>query len=810
MPRKTPSKLKVKTRKSATPIDKSLPKRDGDPRLQKPSDDAVPLKPKRAAKPAGPAITHHADPYHAREAQKYENPIPSREAILAYLVASPQLLTIEALALGLKLKVMQQREALDKRVQAMLRDGQLLLNRRGGLAVAEKADLIAGNILANADGFGFLRRDADSKPGDDIFLPPHQMKKVLHGDRALVSITGTDPRGRPEGLIVEVLERRSPKIVGRYMDEVLFGIVVPDDRRVHLDIQIPRGCSMGARPGDVVVAEITEAPNGHSPPIGRVVRIFGSEIGPQHAIDLAIESFDLPNVFPPAVSVETAVISDTVEAWQWKGRVDLRSMPLVTIDGEDARDFDDAVWCEATASGGFKLIVAIADVASYVPVGSALDEEAIKRSTSVYFPARVIPMLPEKLSNGVCSLKPEVDRLCLVCELLIDSAGQTKRSKFYPAVMRSAQRLTYNLVWDALGKRDAAALERCEKVMPALENLYALFHTLAAARRERGAIEFEGREVHFGFSPEGDVAMVKPYERNDAHKLIEECMIAANVAAAKFLAKAKVPVAYRVHATPPLSKYEEARTFLAGLGILLPEHDQITPAIVTDTLRKAKKRPDFTLIESVLLRSQSLAIYGARNEGHFGLALDAYAHFTSPIRRYPDLLVHRAIYHALGADPKTTKGYYYSPEKMGELCKTCSGRERRADEASRDVADRLKCAYMERHIGEEFTALVTGVTSFGAFVELKENAISGMVHVTQLPNDYYHFDASRHRLWGERTRMGLRLGDVVQVKLLRVDSTERKIDFKLLSGLSEVPARELSAAPRPQSRDGKRQGAPRR
>jgi ribonuclease R len=790
MPRKTPPKFKSGQRKDAALLQQRPPKRDGDPRLSKPTDEVL-SKPRRASAVSRADFT---DPFREREAQKYEQPIPSREAILAFLVASPQLLTIEALAAGLKLNLLQQRDALDKRIQAMLRDGQLLLNRRGGLAVAEKADLIPGTILANADGFGFLRRDADAAPGDDIFLPPLQMKKVLHGDRALVSITGSDARGRSEGLIVEVLERRSPKIVGRYMDEALFGVVVPDDRRVHQDIQIPRGYSMGARPGDVVVAEITEAPNSHRPPIGRVVRIFGQDIGPQHAIDLAIESFDLPHVFPAAVNVQTAVIADSVEDWQRKGRVDLRELKLVTIDGEDARDFDDAVWCEAQASG-YRLVVAIADVASYVPMGSALDEEAAKRSTSVYFPARVIPMLPEKLSNGVCSLKPEVDRLCLVCDMQIDASGKTKRSKFYPAVMRSVQRLTYNVVWDALGKRDKAALERVQNVLPELQQLYALYHVLEAARKTRGAIEFEGREVHFGFSPEGNVAMVKPYARNDAHKIIEECMIAANVAAARFLAKEKVPAAFRVHAPPPLSKYEDARNFLSGLGIMLPEHDQLTPALVTETLRKAKKRADFTLIEAVLLRSQSLAVYAAKNEGHFGLALDAYAHFTSPIRRYPDLLVHRAIYHALGADGKNHADYSYSTEKMAELTKTCSGRERRADEASRDVADRLKCAYMEQHIGEDFKALVTGVTSFGAFVELQDNGISGMVHVTQLPNDYYHFDASRHRLWGERTRMGLRLGDIVQVKLLRVDATERKIDFKLLSGLSAVPAKELSATP---------------
>jgi ribonuclease R len=503
------------------------------------------------------------------------------------------------------------------------------------------------------------------------------------------------------------------------------------------------------------------------------------------------------------VNVETSVIPDEVESWQIKNRVDLRKLPLVTIDGEDARDFDDAVYAEANKQG-FKLIVAIADVSSYVPVGSALDLEALNRSTSVYFPSRVIPMLPEKLSNGVCSLKPDVDRLCLVCELQIDPNGQIKRSKFYSAVMRSHQRLTYTLAWNALrpvhadakiNQERVLAQQRCEKVMPQLEALYTLYQTLDQARRRRGAIEFEGSEVKFNFDEKGEVYQVGSYERNDAHKLIEECMIAANVAAAKFITKAKMPSLYRTHAMPPEMRYEDAKLFLSSLGVQLPQYETLTPADVTAVLRKARERPDRALIETSLLRTQSLAVYNAENDGHFGLALDAYAHFTSPIRRYPDLLVHRAIYQIL--QEKSAEDYNYSAEKMIELGKTCSLRERRADEASRDVNERLKCAFLEKHIGDEFDGLVTGVTSFGVFIELADNRISGMVHVTQMPNDYYHFDQSRMRLWGERTRTGIRLGDQVRVRVLRVDATERKIDFKLISPLQPVPARELSAGKSP-------------
>ncbi len=824
MPRKTPKKYHQKPsaagqtkkadtfRSDRTALDRP-PRRDGDPRLQKDLQAAdAPVETRRekfagtsghmrgghieasshphkkTAREIAPILQQRGvDPFAARESQKYAKPIPSREAILEFLSHQQQLLTIEALAVGLGLQTSEDREALDKRINAMLREGQLLLNRRGGLAVAQKADLITGTVIANADGFGFLRRDDGA--GEDVFLSPYQMKQVLHGDRALISITGVDRRGKPEGLIANVLERRAPKIVGRYLEEKHFGIVAPDDRRIHQDIQIERGHSLGAKPGDVVVAEITEPPTEHRPPVGRVVRIFGADIGPKDAVELAIESFNLSTEFPSDVLQQAATISPTVTEAQMQGRMDLRSTPLVTIDGEDARDFDDAVYCEVRKTGGFKLIVAIADVASYVTIDQPLDREALARSTSVYFPSRVLPMLPEALSNGICSLKPDVDRLCLVCEMLIDADGKTTRSKFYPAVMRSAQRLTYNLVWAALDpKQDhhADAKKRVATVLPQLQNLYALYQVLFAARRSRGAIEFEGQEVKFAFNENGAIEKVTQATRNDAHRLIEECMIAANVAAARFLTKAKVPALYRTHANPPMMRYDDARAFLQNLGIRLPAHDQLQPADITKVLRQAKARPDCSLIESVLLRTQSLAVYRASNDGHFGLALDAYAHFTSPIRRYPDLLVHRAIYHALSG--QKADAYVYSETKMEELGKHCSDLERRADEASRDVNERLKCAFLETHIGEDFDGTVTGVTSFGAFVEIDDMRITGMVHVTQLPNDYYHFDPANYRLVGERTAMGLSLSDRVRIKVLRVDTTERKIDFKLLTGLKLLSA----------------------
>ncbi len=639
----------------------------------------------------------------------------------------------------------------------------------------------------------------------DIYLPPNEMRAVLHKDRVKARIIRHDRKNRPEGRVTEIIERSPNPIIGRLLQESGVWLVAPEDKRYGQDVLIPKGAIGSAKTGQIVVVQLTEPPALFGQPVGRVKEVLGEIDDPGMEIEIAVRKYGVPHEFSDEAMALARTLPDAVRLQDKKNRVDLTDIALVTIDGEDARDFDDAVYCEPTKSGGFKLIVAIADVASYVKIGSALDIEALNRSTSVYFPARVIPMLPEKLSNGVCSLKPEVDRLCLVCEMLIDSAGVTKRSKFYPAVMKSHQRLTYTLAWHALRPKSALAeenqesslaRERVAKVLPQLQHLYALYQVLDTARHARGAIEFEGVEVKFNFDEAGLVHMVGRYERNDAHKLIEECMIAANVAAAKFISKAKIPALYRSHASPPEMRYDDARKFLAELGVSIPIYDELTPALVTAALRKARTRPDRALIETILLRTQSLAVYSAVSDGHFGLALSAYAHFTSPIRRYPDLLVHRAIYYALSEG--TPEKYTYSPEKMIELGKTCSMRERRADEASRDVNERLKCAYLERHIGEDFDGIVTGVTSFGAFVELNDNRISGMVHVTQMPNDYYHYDQSRMRLWGERSRAGIRLTDQVRIKVLRVDAIERKIDFKLISDLTPVPAKELSMGKSPQ------------
>ncbi len=727
------------------------------------------------------------DPHAEREALRYENPIVSREALVEFLSAQAEPMDVEAVARALKLTAPDRFEALSRRLAAMVRDGQLLVNRRGGYAPAARLDLIAGVVIANADGFGFLRPDAG---GDDLFLPPKQMRDVMHGDRVLAALTNVDARGRREGAVVEVLERRTTRLVGRYSERDGVGLVVPDDRRLNQDIVIPANERNEARNGQIVVCEITAQPARGRPPFGRVLTVLGDALVPSLVVEMAIHGHGLPNEWPPAALDEAARVPLQVPKVDAEGRVDLRDTPLVTIDGETARDFDDAVYCEPTAKG-FRLIVAIADVSHYVRPGTALDDEAAKRATSVYFPGFVVPMLPETLSNGICSLNPNVDRLCFVCDMQIDRDGEVTQSRFYEALMRSHARLTYTQVWQALGEDDADAKAQIGALMPQLQRLHQLYRLLAKQRAARGAIEFDSQEIEFRLGPAGEVIQAAPTERNDAHKLIEECMIAANVQAARYLLAKQLPTPFRVHDRPPQSKYEELLEFLKEFGLSMPAWEKVQPRDFTALLKKARKRPDAALLETVLLRSQSLAVYQPENLGHFGLALDAYAHFTSPIRRYPDLLVHRAIKHALaGGKPA---GFLYAEHEMAALSLHCSECGRRADEAEREVDERYRCAWMERHIGAEFDGVVSGVTSFGVFIELTESRVSGLVHVTQLPNDYYHFDPARKLMSGERNGLQIRLGDAVRVLVLRASLEDRKIDFRLVSHLGEAVAEGRAA-----------------
>ncbi|WP_414648192.1 ribonuclease R [Dyella sp.] len=735
--------------------------------------------------PQVPAGGPHQDPYARREAERYERPIPSREAILALLEERGELLTearvAEALALHDEYSIL----ALSKRLAAMVRDGQLLLGRRGGYAPARKLDLIPGMVLANAEGYGFLRPD---EGGEDLYLSPYQMRSVMHGDRVLASVVGVDRRGRRQGAIVEVLQRRSPRLVGRVVIDNGVTLVVPDDRRLHQDVMIVPGKEQGARSGQIVVVEITDPPTAYRGPLGAIRAVLGERLQPSLLVEMAIASHDLPHEWPPEVLREAAQIEPEVTAQEREGRMDLRKLPLVTIDGDDARDFDDAVFAEPRRGGGWRLVVAIADVSHYVRVGGALDKEAYERSTSTYFPGFVVPMLPETLSNGICSLNPKVERLCMVCDMQVDASGEVTKAKFYDAVMLSHARLTYDKVWQAIGLENQDVQHEVADVLPQLRNLHALYKAMSEQRRRRGAIDFETPEVKFRLDQTGEVQTVGAVERNDAHKLIEECMIAANVQAALFLEKRKIPALYRAHEPPPAEKYEDLQQFLREFKLRMPPLEEVTPADFSHVLRVVHDRPERELIQSVLLRAQSMAAYQPDNRGHFGLALSAYAHFTSPIRRYPDLLVHRAIRYALkGGKPGA---YDYTDAAMAAMAVHTSQRERRAEEAERDVDERFRCAWMAKHVGEQFNGTVTGVTSFGLFVELDESKVSGLVHISQLSNDYYHFDPVRHLLKGERSGAQFRLGDHVAVQVLRASLEDRKIDFRLVQ-----PGRQGAAAP---------------
>ena len=736
-----------------------------------------------------------ADPQAQREAQRYAQPIASREMILQVLAAHDGPMDADALAQALALTAPDRLEALQKRLGAMLRDGQLLQNRRGGYVPAAQAELIAGTVIANPDGFGFLRPE---KGGDDLFLPPYEMRKVIHGDRVLVSITGMDRRGRGEATIVEVLERRLTRLLGRYIEELGIAYVVPDDKRIQRNVLIPQDARNGARVGQLVVVEIVQAPEAHRPPIGRVLAVLGDRLTASQAVEAAIHGHDIPHVFSDDVLAQAAAVPLEVQPADIAGRRDLRGVPLVTIDGEDARDFDDAVWCQPNKDG-FRLIVAIADVSHYVRPGTPLDEEAQRRATSVYFPGFVVPMLPETLSNGICSLNPKVDRLCFCCDMQVGRDGIVRESKFYEAVMHSHARLTYTDVWNAVGEgipedERAAAVAKIGPLLPQIQQLHRLYKVLDKARARRGAIEFESGEVRFVLDAKGGVTQAGMLQRNDAHKLIEECMIAANVQAALFLLQAHIPAPYRDHGKPPESKYADLEEFLKEFALRLPPWGKVRPKDFRNLLEKIRERPDAALLESVILRSQSLAVYAPDNIGHFGLALEAYAHFTSPIRRYPDLLVHRAIKHALrGGKPET---YDYSAHDMATLALQCSERSRRADEAQREVDERYRAAWMESHVGKAFDGTISGVTSFGLFVELDDSKVNGLIHVTQLPRDFYHFDAVRKTLTGERHGREFRLGDRVRIVVLKASVEERKIDFRLAeddAGLPPMPERSKPA-----------------
>ena len=743
-----------------------------------------------------------ADPHADREAQKYENPIPSREFILEYLQERGELLTYEELVASLGLQGEEDLEALRRRLNAMERDGQVMRNRRNGYGLVDKMDLIPGKVIGHPDGFGFLVPD---EGGEDLFLTPRQMTFCMHGDRAVARVAGVDRRGRREGVLVEILERNTTQVVGRFRkQEGDVGFVTPDNKRITHDIMIPANYQANATHNQIVVAELIEQPSKYAKPLGRIVEILGDHMAPGLEIEVAIRAHDIPLTWPEQVQQEIATLSHEVPEAAKMGREDVRGLPLVTIDGVDARDFDDAVYCERK-SHGWRLLVAIADVSSYVKPNTALDAEARSRGNSVYFPQRVIPMLPEILSNGLCSLNPQVDRLCMVCDMSINDDGNITHYRFYDAVMRSAARLTYDEMAAMVVDKAPQVRSKYQHLLPHLEELHALYHTMITARQRRGAIDFETTETRIVFGADRKIECIVPVVRNDAHRIIEECMIAANVAAAWFLSSCKIPVVYRVHEGPNEVKLADLREFLRESGLNLRGGAKPQARDYAELLNKVRSRPDFGLIQTVLLRSLSQATYTPVNVGHFGLAHEAYTHFTSPIRRYPDLLVHRAIRHALDVSVPggTAKKFAYDVAAMEAMGLHCSATERRADEATRDAVDWLKCEFMMDKVGEEFDGIITGVTTFGIFVELREIYVEGLVHVTALKNDYYHFDSARHRLQGERTGKNYRLADPVRIKVMRVDLDSKKIDFELAGeegsahAVSERGAKEhLTAEPK--------------
>jgi ribonuclease R len=700
-------------------------------------------------------------------------PIPERADVIAVLEQAGSPVPPKALFQALDLPSRKQQAAMSRRLRAMIRDGQIITNRRGQYCLVNRLEVVTGRVIGHRDGYGFVVPDGG---GDDLYLAPRQMREIMHGDRVAVRPGPPDERGRAEAKLVEVLERNTREVVGRYAKESGVGFVVPDNSRIAHTVAIAPRHAGGARPGQIVVAELLEQPSRSNQPVGRIVEVLGAADDPGIETEVAIRSHGIPHEWPEAVLTESEACGSRVTAAAKKGREDLRGLPLVTIDGADAKDFDDAVYCEP-AGTGWRVIVAIADVSQYVLPGSALDEEARERGTSVYFARRVVPMLPESLSNGLCSLNPRVDRLCMACEMHVSDAGAVTVSRFFEGVMRSHARLTYDEVAAALYEEDAGAVRRVGALLPHLRDLDAVFRALLRARRERGAIEFDVPEVTFAFDRQGRIARVVPRHRNDAHRIIEECMIAANVEAAKFLKTHRLPTLYRVHAGPAEESLEELAIFLEAYGIRLRHRDRIEPADYNAVVRQIKGRPDEALIETVMLRSLQQAVYQPANIGHFGLALGEYAHFTSPIRRYPDLVVHRGIRHLLRGGPPGA--FDHDRAAMERLGQQCSAAERRADDATREALDWLKCEFMADKIGEEFDAIVTGVADFGLFVQIPEFQIEGLVHVSALGADYFRRDPVHRRLEGDRTGTRWQLSDAIRVRVSSVDLDERKIDFEL-------------------------------
>ncbi|MGI9269743.1 MAG: ribonuclease R [Porticoccus sp.] len=733
------------------------------------------------------------DFFSQREAAKYDNPIPSREYILDFLAQSRGPLTHDELCEELGISDERAYEAIRRRLIAMERDGQLIKNRSYAYGALEKMNLIKGRVIGHPDGFGFVSPVVGET---DLYLSSRQMKKVLDGDEVLVRISGKDHRGRQEATIVEVVEHRTSSLVGRFFVESNTKFVRPDNPKISQDIIIPVGQENNAEPGQIVIVKINQQPSKKHLPTGCVTQILGSHMAPGMEIDIAINNYGIPVKWPDEVLNNIDSIGDSVSDKDKKFRIDLRHLPFVTIDGEDARDFDDAVYCEPESEGFRKLYVAIADVSHYVSVATALDQEANKRGNSVYFPQYVVPMLPEEISNGLCSLKPNLDRLTLVCEMMLDKNGAVIQYSFFEGLINSHARLTYTQVTEIISQRKlltSSIRKQFNSIIKNIDALTDLYYDLLNSRKLRGAIEFESQESQIIFDKEKKIKEILPVQRNSAHRLIEECMLCANVCAAKFLKKNKISALYRVHQGPKDEKIESLREFLDELGIDFT-NGGADPKDFQRILNDIQKRPDGNIIQSVILRSMNRAVYSPESHRHFGLNYPEYTHFTSPIRRYPDLLVHRAIRYLIRKKSKNTEAfrengsralsqeeiYPYDKNQLSSFGEHCSLTERRADEATRDVVNWLKCEFLSSRVGEQFDGTVSTVTGFGLFVQLDDMYIEGLIHITSLPKDYYQYEEDHHRLVGEKTGKIFRLGDNLKVKVIRVELNERKIDFELI------------------------------
>lgn len=731
---------------------------------------------KRRSKAAAPKSTPAAQP-------TYNHPVPGPNEIIARLEQQGVPQSLANLVTAFKLSDARQQQSLQKQLQQLALAGRLLQNRREEWCLLAKLDAITGKVAAHRDGFGFLIPDSG---GDDVYLPFHEMRQLLDGDRVAVRVEGTDRKGRRQGVLVEILERGKQTVVGQFHSERGVSYVIEAAAKSPHHFLVAPKDTGGARHGQMVKLEIVAYPSKRSEAQGRVIEVFGAVDDPGMLTTLAIESFGLRTGWPREVEDEAAAWGGRVRSKDKSAREDLRAMPLVTIDGADARDFDDAVFAEPQRQG-WRLVVAIADVSHYVAKDAPLDIEARKRGTSTYFPDRVVPMLPEALSNGLCSLNPKVDRLCLVCDMQVSAQGNVEQARFYQAVMRSHARLTYEQVALAVVERDPKVCREVQAVLPHLQHLHDVYGALAKERARRGALDLELPEVRIIMGDDDSVEKVAPTQRNDAHRMIEECMIAANVQAARFLQRHKLPALYRVHPKPDPERFEELRLKLQELGLKVPAEAGTKTHTLNKILVSLQGRPDYAVLATSVLRTLSQAVYQPGNEGHFGLALDAYAHFTSPIRRYPDLLVHRGIAHlAAGGKPGA---FAYGPADMEQLGRSSSMLERQAEAASRHVEARYKCVYISQHVGSDFAGVVTGVTHFGLFVMLQDLYVEGLVHVSNLKNDYYHAEHGGLRLRGERTGLSYGLGDSVWVKVTRVAVDEAKVDLMLI----EPPGPEAEA-----------------